>query len=80
MISKGLGIGILPEDALRPFAQALDLTLVELDEPWAARDFALCVRSLEELDPPSRRLLTFLIGDKPEPLRPASNFANSERA
>lgn len=62
MIAKGLGIGILPEHAVRPFAEALGLEVITLDEPWAHREFAICVRSLEELDAPARRLLTFLLG------------------
>lgn len=62
MIAKGLGIGILPEHAVRPFAEALGLNVVALDEPWAHRDFAICARSLEELDAPARRLLAFLLG------------------
>jgi len=75
MISKGLGIGILPEFALRPFANALGLHLVELDEPWAERQFLLCVRSVEALDPPARRLLSFLLENGDGSDR-ASNCAN----
>ncbi|MGA0596139.1 LysR family transcriptional regulator [Enterovirga sp. CN4-39] len=63
MIAKNLGIGILPEHAVRPFAEALGLRIVLLDEPWARRDFAICVRSIDELDPPARRLMAFLLGD-----------------
>ncbi|MDB5559931.1 MAG: LysR family transcriptional regulator [Enterovirga sp.] len=62
MIAKGLGIGILPEHAVRPFAEALGLKVLTLDEPWAYREFAICVRSLEELDAPARRLMAFLLG------------------
>jgi len=61
MIAKGLDIGILPEHAVRPFAEALGLEVVMLDEPWAHRDLAICVRSLKELDAPARRLLTSLL-------------------
>ncbi|NNM73474.1 LysR family transcriptional regulator [Enterovirga sp. DB1703] len=63
MVAKGLGIGILPEHAVRPFAEALGLKVLVLDEPWACRDFAICVRSYDELDAPARRLITFLLGD-----------------
>ena len=38
MVAQGLGIGILPEAALRPLAEALGIALVRLDEPWAERD------------------------------------------
>lgn len=61
MVAKGLGTGILPEHAVRPFAEALGLAVAPLDEPWAHREFAICVRSLAELDPPAKRLLEFLL-------------------
>jgi DNA-binding transcriptional LysR family regulator len=60
MASNGLGIGILPDAAVRPLRSAFNLSLVEIDEPWARREFAICVRSLPELDSPARRLLSFL--------------------
>lgn len=77
MISKGLGVGILPEHALRPFADALELSVVDLDEPWAYREFALCIRPFEELDPPARRLLAFLLDD---PAGGRSKLSKSERS
>jgi DNA-binding transcriptional LysR family regulator len=61
MASKGLGIGILPEAAVRPLMSAYDLRLVQIDEPWARREYAVCVRSLPELNSAARRLLTFLL-------------------
>jgi DNA-binding transcriptional LysR family regulator len=62
MIAKGLGIGILPEHAVRPFAEALGLAVLPLQEPWAHREFAICVRSVDELDAPAKRLMRFLLG------------------
>lgn len=38
MVAHGLGVGILPETALRPLADALGIALVRLDEHWAERD------------------------------------------
>lgn len=61
MISHGLGIGILPETALRPMAEALGLRLVTLDEPWATREIDICVPARTELDAPTARLLDFLL-------------------
>jgi DNA-binding transcriptional LysR family regulator len=60
MVSQGLGIGILPEAALRPLAEALGLRLIRLDEVWARRDIDICVPALAELDPPTARLLSAL--------------------
>lgn len=61
MVGKGLGIGILPEHTVAPFAEALGVRILELREPWARRDFAICVRSYEELDASARRLIAFLV-------------------
>jgi DNA-binding transcriptional LysR family regulator len=60
MIGQGLGIGILPERAAQPLAEATGLKLVKLDEPWARREYAICVLSLDDLDAPCRRLVDFL--------------------
>jgi DNA-binding transcriptional LysR family regulator len=61
MASKGLGIGILPEAAVKPLEISLNLKLIEIPEPWSKREYAICVRSLHELDSASRRLLSFLL-------------------
>ncbi len=60
MVSQGLGIGILPEAALRPLAEALGLRLIRLDEPWARRQIDICVPQSAEQDPPTARLLAAL--------------------
>lgn len=60
MVNEGLGIGILPELAARPLSKALNIKLVRLLEPWAQRQYAICVRSIEKLEPPSSRLVAFL--------------------
>lgn len=57
MVQHGLGIGILPEAALRPLAEALGLRLITLDEPWAVRDIDVVVQSVEAVTPPVARLL-----------------------
>jgi DNA-binding transcriptional LysR family regulator len=61
MASQGLGVGILPEAAVLPVVDAYKLKSIEIDEPWAHRNFLLCVRSVPELEPPTRRLMTFLL-------------------
>lgn len=60
MVGQGLGIGILPEAALRPLAEALGLRLIRLDEDWARRDIDICVPALDDIDPPTARLLAAL--------------------
>lgn len=61
MASQGLGVAVLPKPALTPLKDAYQLQEIEIDEPWARRNFVLCVRSMPELDPPAQRLLKFLL-------------------
>lgn len=60
LIGQGLGVGILPEKAAKPLREAFGLKLVKLAEPWARRQFAICFRANEELDPSCRRLIDHL--------------------
>lgn len=60
LIGQGLGIGILPERAVEPLADAMGIKLVALDEPWARREYAICMLSLDGLEVPTRRLIDFL--------------------
>jgi len=62
MISHGLGVGILPERAVQPLADAMGIRLVRLAEPWARRDYAICLLSMDQLEAPTRRLIDFLTG------------------
>jgi DNA-binding transcriptional LysR family regulator len=61
MIQSGLGVGILPGDALRPLASALDLVLVELDEVWSKRYIDIGVPAGVEQSQPIQKLLNALI-------------------
>ena len=60
LINQGLGVGILPELAAKPLTRALDIRTVKLDESWAWRDYAICVRAFENLEAPDSRLIDFL--------------------
>ena len=60
MIGQGLGVGILPELAAQPLSKALNLRLIRLAEPWAMRQYAICVRANEIIEAPTERLITFL--------------------
>jgi DNA-binding transcriptional LysR family regulator len=61
MVAQELGIGILPDAALRPLAEALGLKLIALEERWAVRDISICVPAAEAPAPPTARLLEALL-------------------
>jgi DNA-binding transcriptional LysR family regulator len=60
MIEAGLGIGVLPEGAARPFVAAMQLRLVRLGDPWANRRMFVCVREYASLPAIARKLVDHL--------------------
>ena len=60
MIEAGLGIGILPEGAAKPFVAAKQLRIVARSDPWAKRHRYVCVRSYESLPAIARKLVDHL--------------------
>jgi DNA-binding transcriptional LysR family regulator len=57
MVEAGLGVAILPEAGAEPRAATMAIAVRPLDEPWAARPLALCVRRDPEALPAAARLL-----------------------
>jgi DNA-binding transcriptional LysR family regulator len=60
MIEAGLGIGVLPEGAARPFATAMQLRLIRLSDPWATRRMYVCYRDYDALPAIARKLVDHL--------------------
>jgi DNA-binding transcriptional LysR family regulator len=60
LIQAGLGIGVLPEAAARPFASPMGLRLVALTDAWARRRMFVAVRQLDALPAPARLLVEHL--------------------
>ena len=62
MIQAGLGMGILPEAAVRSFAAPMGLRLVRLTDSWATRKMYVCIRNRASLAAPARLLVDHLAG------------------
>lgn len=60
MVEAGLGIGIVPKGAAKPYFKGLRIRSIILDEPWANRDLKLCVRSLDALPAAAKLLVEHL--------------------
>ena len=60
MVKAGLGIGILPKNSAKPYQRALRLKAIPLNEPWAHRDLAICMRSYEDLSVAAKLLVDHL--------------------
>jgi DNA-binding transcriptional LysR family regulator len=65
MIQAGLGIGVLPEAAARPFAAAMGLRLVALTDAWAQRRMYVAVRDYAALPAAARLLVDHLVPSRP---------------
>ena len=64
LVEAGLGVSILPAAAVDPDPAAPPATVVArpLDEPWAARPLAICLRQPEGLSAAARLLVRHLTG------------------
>jgi len=60
MVEAGVGLGIVPETTAQRAARTMAIATVELEDPWAARDLTLCIRSLKELPSSARQLVEHL--------------------
>ena len=60
MVEAGLGIGIVPKGAAKPYFKGLRIRSICLDEPWAHRELKICVRSLEALPAAAKLLVEHL--------------------
>ncbi len=60
MVEAGLGIGIVPRGAAKPYFKGLRIRPVQLREPWATRDLKLCVRSYDALPAAAKLLVDHL--------------------
>lgn len=66
MVEAGVGVGVVPETSANRAARTMAIAIVPLEDPWAARDLRICVRSLAALPPSARRLVGFLTRDPGE--------------
>ncbi len=62
MVAAGLGVGVMPRVSAALYRQQLAIRTIALDEPWARRRLALCVRSIAALPPVARELVEHLQG------------------
>ena len=72
MIQTGMGVGVLPEAAVRDLLPALDVAVIPLTDPWARRELKVGVRSLERLSVTARQMLEHLLADAPGSSRAAA--------
>lgn len=60
MVESGVGIGIVPNSSARRLCRVMAIRIVPLNDTWALRRLAICVRSHAELPGHARRLVEHL--------------------
>ena len=61
LVQAGMGIGVLPEVAARDFVPMMGLRLIRLTDDWADRSMHVCVRDIDSLPAPARKLVEMLV-------------------
>ncbi|MFI8482857.1 LysR family transcriptional regulator [Pseudomonas sp. NPDC078700] len=64
MIHTGMGIGVLPEIAVRTYLPALNVQVVPLTDDWARREIKIAVRSIDALSVTAKQMLEHLVGSE----------------
>lgn len=64
MIHTGMGIGVLPEIAVRTYLPALNVQVVQLSDEWARREMKVAVRSIDALSVTAKQMLEHLISSE----------------
>ncbi|WP_046867033.1 LysR substrate-binding domain-containing protein [Microvirga massiliensis] len=72
LIANGIGIGVMPEACVAPYAHLMGLRSVRLTDSWANRQLNLCVRSLGELPKSAQLLAQHLIDHGARPATEAT--------
>jgi DNA-binding transcriptional LysR family regulator len=60
MVAAGMGVTVLPGNAVKAIAKSLDLRIIKLDEPWAGRHLLIGLRDLSAAPRHVRMLLQHL--------------------
>ena len=51
LIQKSIGIGVLPEVAVAPFLETMNLSKIKLIDSWSQRELSIGVRDIKALSP-----------------------------
>lgn len=66
MAAEGLGAGVAPLGFARRMAARQPLSIVELDEPWAHREYKVCVKRKERQPKAVELLMSYLARSTPD--------------
>jgi len=55
-----MGVGVLPDLAVRTYLPALDVRVIPLHDPWARRELKVAVRNQDNLSLTAKQMLDHL--------------------
>lgn len=70
MIGSGVGIGVVPESAMRRNQQSMQLALIELSDAWSVRERYLLMRQRASLPVYAAALVDALCAHYAQPAAP----------
>lgn len=62
MVAAGMGVAVLPRDAVQPLLRAMDLRQIALDDAWAQRQLLIGLRDANAVPRAARLLIDHLCG------------------
>jgi len=65
MIHTGMGIGILPIEAVKTYLPSMDVVAIPLNDHWACRQLQICIRDYGALPPIARQMVDYLTNVQP---------------
>jgi DNA-binding transcriptional LysR family regulator len=57
LVERNVGVGVVPATTAQRAVRSMAIKSVDLTDPWAVRDLAICVRDLDALPPYARQLV-----------------------
>jgi DNA-binding transcriptional LysR family regulator len=67
VVEAGIGLAVVPETAARRCRRSMAIRIISLTDAWALRHLTICVRSLQSLPTPARRLVEHLSAEAAKP-------------
>lgn len=60
VVAANLGISVVPLEVAEAYTRIFDVKTIPLTEPWALRQFVVCFRDIDALQPAARRMVDYL--------------------
>jgi len=62
VVAANLAVGVLPREVGLQYATSRNIRMIPLTDSWAKRNFVVCFRDYNSLQPAARRVVDYLVG------------------